>query len=171
MSRGLTYADLTAAEQLQYTMMVSHIHAMSTGGDEGRDHGPAQPHTRDATAVPTPTPRASRLRHVWAMVQGVYASGKRWWPRSRPQPSAHTSMAQLAHFIRIQAARRGFETFERASFPDFPPGLDPFPPRVTGARDPAAYAYPDALRHILVTFREASPAQRLDLLVAYAERL
>jgi hypothetical protein len=40
MSRGLTYADLTAAEQLQYTTIVSHIHAMSTGGDEGRDHGP-----------------------------------------------------------------------------------------------------------------------------------
>jgi cysteine desulfuration protein SufE len=77
----------------------------------------------------------------------------------------------LAHFIRIQAARRGFETFERASFPHFPTGLDPFPPRVTGERGTAEHAYPDALHHILVTFREASPTQRLELLVAYAETL
>src|SRR5437588_7935899 len=33
MSRGLTYADLTAAEQLQYTTIVRHLHALSTGGD------------------------------------------------------------------------------------------------------------------------------------------
>jgi cysteine desulfuration protein SufE len=34
-----------------------------------------------------------------------------------------------------------------------------------------AHAYPEALHHILVTFREAFPAQRLELLVAYAETL
>jgi cysteine desulfuration protein SufE len=171
MSRGLTYADLTAAEQLQYTTIVSHIHAMSTGGDDGRDHGPAHAHMSDATAMHTPTSPPSGPRHVWAVVQGVYAYGKRWWARSRPQTSVHTYMAQLAQFIRTQAARRGFETFERASFPHFPTGLDPFPPRVTGELDTPEYAYPDALHHILVTFREASPDQRLELLVAYAERL
>jgi len=105
------------------------------------------------------------------MVQGVYASGKRWFARSKPQPSTHTSMAQLAHFIRTQAARRGFVTFEPASFPHFPAGLDPFPPRVTGEPDTPEPAYPDALHHLLTTFREASPAQRLGLLVAYAELL
>jgi cysteine desulfuration protein SufE len=171
MSRGLTYADLTAAEQWQYTTIVSHIHALSTGGDEGSAQEPAHAHTREATTVHAPTFPASGLRHVWAAVQGVYAYGKRWFARSQPQPSAHTYRAQLAHFIRTQAARRGFETFERASFPDFPAGLDPFPPRVLGERDTAAHAYPDALHHLLVTFREASPAQRLDLLVAYAELL
>jgi cysteine desulfuration protein SufE len=171
MSRGLTYADLTAAEQWQYTTIVSHIHTMSTRDDEGSDHGPAHAHTRAVPALHTPTPSPSGPRHIWAMVQGVYAYGKRWFARSTPQPSAHTYRAQLAHFIRTQAARRGFATFEPASFPDFPAGLDPFPPRVTGERDTAEYAYPDALHDMLVTFREASPAQRLDLLVAYAELL
>lgn len=171
MSRGLTYADLTAAEQLQYTTIVRHIHAACPGGDEGSDPLRAPTHTRDATAVHTPTPPPSGPRHVWAAVQGVYASGKRWLARWRRQPSAPTDAVQLAHFIRIQAARRGFETFARASFPHFPAEIDPFPSRVTGERDAAEHVYPDALHHILATFREASPAQRLELLVAYAGTL
>ena len=169
MSRGLTYADLTAAEQVQYTTIVSHIHAASTADDHGSNPLPAHAHTSDATAVPTPPP--SGPRHVWAAVQRVSAYGKRWVARSRRQSSAPTDVAQLAHFIRTQAARRGFTTFERASFPRFPDGFDPFPPRVTGERDTAEHAYPDTLHHILATFREASPAQRLELLVAYAETL
>jgi cysteine desulfuration protein SufE len=171
MSRGLTYTDLNATEQLQYTTIVSHINAASTGGDDGRNPLPPHAHMSDATAMHTPTPPASGLRHVWAAVQGVYAYGKRWVARLRRQPSEPTYAAQLAHFIRIQATRRGFETFERTSFPHFPTGIDPFPPRVTGDLDTAAHAYPDALHHILTTFREASPTQHLELLVAYAETL
>jgi len=91
--------------------------------------------------------------------------------RWRRQPREPTDAAQLAHFIRIQAARRGFETFERASFPQFPAEIDPFPPRVTSEPDTAEHAYPDALHHILATFREASPTQCLELLVAYAGTL
>jgi cysteine desulfuration protein SufE len=34
-----------------------------------------------------------------------------------------------------------------------------------------AHAYPDALQHILTTFRDASPSQCLELLVAYAGTL
>ena len=99
MSRGLTYADLTAAEQLQYTMIVRHIHATSTGGGEGSDPLPAHAHTSAASAVHTPPPPPSGPRHVWAAVQGVYAYGKRWLAWSRRQPSAPTDVAQLAHFI------------------------------------------------------------------------
>jgi cysteine desulfuration protein SufE len=171
MSRGLTYADLNAAEQLQYTMIVSHLHAASTGGDDGRNPLPPHAHTSDATAVHTLAPPPSGPRHVWAAVQRVSAYGKRWVARLRRQPREPTDAAQLAHFIRIQAARRGFETFERASFPHFPAGIDPFPPCVTGERDTAEHAYPNALHHILATFREASPTQRLELLVAYAGTL
>jgi cysteine desulfuration protein SufE len=171
MSRGLTYADLTAAEQWQYTTIVRHIHATSAGSDEGRDPLPAHAPTSAASAMHTPPPAPSGPRHIWAAVQGVYAYGKRWLAWVRRQPSTPTDVAQLAHFIRTQAARRGFETFERASFPHFPAEIDPFPSRVTGERDAAAHAYPDALHHILATFREASPAQRLELLVAYAGTL
>ena len=169
MSRGLTYADLTAAEQVQYTTIVSHIHAASHADDHENHPLSAHAHRSDATAVPTPPP--SGARHVWTAVQRVYAYGKRWVARARRQSSAPTDGAQLAHFIRTQAARRGFTTFERASFPRFPDGIDPFPPRVVGERDMAEHAYPDSLHHILATFREASPAQRLELLVAYAETL
>jgi cysteine desulfuration protein SufE len=171
MSRGLTYADLTAAEQVQYTTLVSHIQAASTGGDEGSNPLPLHAHTREATAVPTPTPPPSGPRHLWTAVQRVAASGKRWVARLRRQSRAPTDTAQLAHFIRIQAARRGFETFERVSFPHFPAGIDPFPPCVTDERDMASHAYPDALHRILTTFREASPTQCLELLVAYADTL
>jgi cysteine desulfuration protein SufE len=169
MSRGLTYADLTAAEQVQYTTIVSQIQAASTGGDDRSNPRPPHAHRSDVTAVSTPPPAGARL--VWTAVQRVYASGKRWVTRARRQSSAPTDGAQLAHFIRIQATRRGFETFERASFPHFPVEIDPFPPRVTGEHGTAAPAYPDALHHILTTFREASPAQCLELLVAYAETL
>jgi cysteine desulfuration protein SufE len=171
MSRGLTYADLTAAEQGQYTTLVSRIQAARTGGDAGSNALPPHAHTRAATAVPTPAPPPSGPRHLWAAGQRVFAYGKRWVARLRRQSRAPTDAAQLAHFIRIQAARRGFETFERASFPHFPAGIDPLPPRVTDERDPAAHAYPDALHHILATFREASPTQCLELLVAYAGTL
>lgn len=171
MSRGLTYADLTVAEQVQYTTIVRHIHAARTGGDVGSAPRRTPTHTSAATAVHMPTPPLSEPRHVLATVQRVYADGKRWFARWRRQPSVPTDAAQLAHFIRIHAARRGFETFARASFPDFPAEIDPFPSRVTGERDAVEHAYPDALHHILATFRAASPAQRLELLVAYAGTL
>ena len=171
MARGLTYADLTAAEQMQYTALVSQLQAASRGGDDGTHPRPPHAHTRKAAAVHTPAPPLAGPRHVWAAVHRSFAYGKRWVALLRRQPRAPTDAAQLAHFIRIQAARRGFETFERASFPHFPAGIDPLPPRVTDERDPAAHAYPDALHHILATFREASPTQCLELLVAYAGTL
>jgi cysteine desulfuration protein SufE len=77
----------------------------------------------------------------------------------------------LTQFLRIQAARRGFATIERASFPHFPAGLDAFNTAAPVETDTVAHAYPDALHHILATFREASSAQCLELLVAYAETL
>jgi cysteine desulfuration protein SufE len=104
-------------------------------------------------------------------VKFVYAYGKWLLARYTRQPQENTLCAELAQFIRIQALNRGFDTFERDSFPHFPDGIDPFNHRATGNRDTAEHAYPDALHHIIATFREASPAQRLELLVAYAENL
>jgi cysteine desulfuration protein SufE len=169
MPRGLTYADLTAAEQVQYTTIVRHIQAAGTGKDAGTLPPPPHAPMHEASAGLTPAPPPAEPRQVWDWVQRVSASGQRWLARWRRQPP--TDAAQLAHFIRIQATRRGFESFERASFPHFPVEIDPFPPRVTGERGTAAPAYPDALHPILTTFREASPAQCLELLVAYAETL
>jgi cysteine desulfuration protein SufE len=77
----------------------------------------------------------------------------------------------LGQFLSTQAAQRGFDTVDRGSFPHFPAGLDPFHHGSPVERDSVAHAYPDALHHIIATFREASSAQRLELLVAYAETL
>jgi cysteine desulfuration protein SufE len=77
----------------------------------------------------------------------------------------------LAQFLRTQAARRGFETIERASFPHFPAGLEAFNTASPVERDTVVHAYPEALQDILVTFREASSARRLELLITYAGTL
>lgn len=86
-------------------------------------------------------------------------------------PVASDSVADVAQCRCTQATQRGFETVERASFPDFPAGLDPLNTGPSVEHDSVAHAYPDALQHILTTFREASSAQRLEQLVAYAETL
>jgi cysteine desulfuration protein SufE len=106
-----------------------------------------------------------------ASVQCIYEYGKRLVARYRRPPSKTTAVADLEQFLGTQAARRGFDTIERASFPHFPAGLDPLNTGSPVERDTVAYAYPDALHHILVTFREASSAQCLELLVAYAGTL
>ena len=89
MSRGLTYADLTAAEQVQYTTLVSQIQAASTGGDERSNLRPPHASTREATAVHTPAPPPSGPRHLWAAVQRVVANGKWWVARLRRHARVH----------------------------------------------------------------------------------
>ena len=125
MSRGLTYADLTVAEQGQYTTLVRQFQAASAEGTRGHPRGHHTP-PRLRRAPPTPAPPPAGPRQVWAR-QRVSASGQRWLARGRRQPPPPTDAAPLAHFICLQAARRGFETFERASFPQFPVEIDPFP--------------------------------------------
>jgi cysteine desulfuration protein SufE len=150
MSRGLKYDDLNAAEQSTYHEMVRRL---------------------NNPTVHTHTPRPVGQQRFLAAVQCVYAYGQRLVARYRRPPSETTSVADLAQFLRTQATRRGFETVERASFPHFPAGLDALNTGSPGERDTVAHAYPDALHHILATFREASAAQRLELLVAYAGTL
>ena len=86
------------------------------------------------------------------------------WTRQGPQPAVAWSI--LEQFIRMQAISRGFESFDRDSFPSFPAEAEPF-----AQTDEAERGYPDALHDIIETFRNADPAQRLQLLVAYAGRL
>lgn len=151
MSRGLKYEDLNASEQLTYKALLSQI-----------NHNPAL-HTQ------TSPPAGQRFLGAW--VKFAFAYGKRLFARYTRQPTENTRCVELEQFIRTQASSRGFDTFERDSFPHFPDGIDPFHSRVNGDRDTAEYAYPEALHHIITTFREASPARRLELLVAYAENL
>ena len=79
-------------------------------------------------------------------------------------------MADLAQFLRTQAARRGFGPLSGPKHLHTA-GLDALNTGSPGERDTVAHALPDALHHILATFREASSAQRLELLVAYAGAL
>ena len=171
MSRGPKYDDLTAAEQSTYQEIVRRLNQTRTGGDEWSDclQDPAQK-IQDPT-VHTHTPRPVGQRRFMASVQCIYEYGKRLVARYRRPSRETTAVADLEQFLSTQAARRGFDTVERASFPHFPAGLDPFNHGSPVERDTVAHAYPDALHHILATFREASSAQRLELLVAYAGTL
>jgi cysteine desulfuration protein SufE len=171
MSRGLKYDDLTAAEQRAYTELVRRIKQTSKGGEAWGDR--LQDHAKNipAPAVHTHTSRPGGPRRFVAAVQDIYAYGRRWVERYRRPPHKTTAVADLAQFLRTQAAQRGLDTVDRASFPHFPAGLDPFHHGSPIERDTVAHAYPDALHHIIATFREVSSAQCLELLVAYAETL
>jgi cysteine desulfuration protein SufE len=94
-----------------------------------------------------------------ASVKSVYAYGKSLFERDSLAPQDTQAWAELAQFIRTQAAHRGCETFDRDSFPNFPDGIEPF------------ISYPEALHDIIATFRDASPARCLEMLVTYAGTL
>jgi cysteine desulfuration protein SufE len=171
MSRGLKYEDLNVSEQLMYKELVSGIHHTRKEGEDGRDPLPDKAKNIPNPPWPTQTPRPWGQRLFVASVECIVDYGRRWVDRYRRRPRETTSCADLEQFIRTQALQRGFDTFDRASFPHFPDGLDPFHTGSTVDRDTVAHAYPDALHRIIVTFREASPAQRLEMLVAYAGTL
>ena len=171
MSRGLKYEDLNAAEQSTYQEIVRRLNQTRTGGAEWSDRLQDNAKKIHDPTVHPHTPRPVGQRLFMASVQYIYEYGKRLVARYRRPPRETASVADLAQFLRTQAARRGFDTIERASFPHFPAGLDAFNTGSPVERDTVAHAYPDALHHILATFREASSAQRLELLVAYAETL
>jgi cysteine desulfuration protein SufE len=171
MSSGLKYDDLTAAEQRTYHELVRRINQMSQGGEEWSNRQQDHAHNIHDPAVHTHTPPPARQRRFGAAVRCLYEYGKRVVERYRRPPRSATSIADLAQFLRTQAAQRGCDTIERASFPQFPAVLEAFNTASPIERDAVAPAYPDALHHILATFRAASSAQRLELLVAYAETL
>src|SRR5438132_8667012 len=129
MSRGLTYDDLNASEQCQYHTIVRHRHAHAKGGEAWRENLQETSSTRDAPALQTHTHTPSRPRNFLASVQCVYDYGKTLFERYRRQPRERQGVVDLVQFIRTQAAARGFDTFERASFPNFPAEIEPFPPR------------------------------------------
>jgi cysteine desulfuration protein SufE len=171
MSRGLKYEDLTAAEQSTYQELVSRINQTSKGGEAWSDHLQDHAHKIPAPAVHTHTPRPVGPRRFVALMQCIYEYGKRLVERYRRPSRETTAVADLEQFLHTQAAQRGFDTIDRASFPHCPAGLAPFQHGSPVERDTVAHTYPDALQHILATFREASSAQRLELLVAYAATL
>jgi hypothetical protein len=171
MSRGLKYEDLNAAEQSTYQEIVRRLNHTRTGGEEWSDRLQDNAKKIHEPTVHPHTPRPVGQRRFMASVQCIYEYGKRLVARYRRPPRETTAVADLEQFLSTQAARRGFDTIERASFPHFPAGLDAFSTGSPVERDTVAHAYPDALHHILATFREASSAQRLELLVAYAGTL
>jgi cysteine desulfuration protein SufE len=114
----------------------------------------------DETSLKAQTSTLSRRRNLWASVKSVYSYGKSLLDRHSLAPGEKKAWTELEQFIRTQASNRGCETFDRESFPNFPDGIEPF-----------IQGYPDALHDIIETFRDASPAQRLEMLMAYAETL
>ena len=167
MSRGLKYEDLNAAEQSTYQEIVRRLNHTRTGGEEWSDRlqGNAKK-IHEPTAHPH-TPRPVGQRRFMASVQCIYEYGKRLVARYRRPPRKTTAVADLAQFLNTQAARPGSRPFSGPVFPISLPVATRFTLVPPGQRDPVAHVYPDALYHILATFREVSPAQRLELLVAH----
>jgi hypothetical protein len=71
----------------------------------------------------------------------------------------------------MQAVNRGCEGFDRDSFPNFPAEAEPFAKSSSIETDKAEQGYPETLYGIIETFRDATPAQHLEMLMAYAGRL
>jgi len=162
MSRVLQYQDLNPAEQLQYKIMLSQGDFSTNANEDDREGEPS---------LETHPPALSGRRSFLASVQSIYSYGKSLFDREKPAPREKKFWAELEHFIRTQAAKRGCEAFDRDSFPNFPDELEPFSNPTMVDPDQAGPAYPEALHSIIATFREASTAQRLEMLVAYAGTL
>jgi cysteine desulfuration protein SufE len=95
----------------------------------------------------------------------------RLFQRVHLTPHAPTGGSTLEQFIRKQAAKRDCESFERDSFPNFPAEVEPFAKPSRGETDKVEPGYPEALHDIIATFRNAAPAQHLELLMTYVGRL
>lgn len=171
MSSGLKYQDLNHAEQLQYKKILSKVNFSRNGSEYCRENIKEKGQNIDETSLKTQTPTLSRRRNLLASVKSVYSYGKSLFDKYSLAPREKKLCAELEQFIRTQASNRGFETFDRESFPNFPNGIEPFINRSIVDPDKGGQGYPDALHYIIETFREASPAQRLEMLVAYAGTL
>jgi cysteine desulfuration protein SufE len=158
MSNALRYQDLSHTEQLEYERIVGQRLPSGKGTqcDEGTAHDKRQP---------------ARRHSFLASAKSLGAYVASFFQRDRLTPPAPTGSSTLEQFIRIQAANRGCEGFDRESFPNFPAEVEPFvkPSRIE--TDKAEPGYPEALYGIIKTFRDAAPAQHLELLMTYAGRL
>ncbi len=158
MSNTLRYQDLSDAERLAYERLVAQRQASgkSASCDGATTHD-----------EPQPAMRGSFLASAASL--GAYAAS--FFKRDRSAPTVPTGSSTLAQFIRMQAANRGCERFDRESFPDFPAEVEPFAKPSGMEAAPAEPGYPEALHDTIETFRHAAPAEHLGLLMAYAGRL
>ncbi len=158
MSNALRYQDLSHTEQLEYERIVGQ---RSSSGknlqcDGGTTHDKRPP---------------ARHRSFRASAKSLGAYVARFFQRDRLAPPVPTGSSTLEQFIRMQAANRGFANFDRESFPNFPAEVEPFATPSSIETDKTEPRYPEALYDIIETFRNAAPAQHLELLMAYAGRL
>lgn len=158
MSNTLKYKDLSHTEQLAYKRIV----------EQGQTSGKSTPYDGEATHDQS-QPARRRPFLASATSLGAYVVGL--FQRARLTPHATTGWSTLEQFIRMQAASRGCEGFERDSFPNFPAEAEPFAKSSSIEIDKTEQGYPEALHAIIETFRDATPAQHLEMLMTYAGRL
>ena len=158
MSNALKYQDLSHTERLEYERIVGQG---PSSGKSAQCYGDT---THDKNQPARRRPFLASAKSLGSYVASLFQ-------RARLTPHATTGWSTLEQFIRTQAANRGCESFDRDSFPNFPAEAEPFikPSRVE--TDKAEPGYPEALYDIIETFRDAAPAQHLELLMAYARRL
>ena len=158
MSDALKYQDLSHTEQVEYQRLVvleqSSEKSASCYGETTHDNS-------------QPTRRRSFLASAKSL--GSYVVSL--FQRTRLAPHATTGGSTLEQFIRVQAANRGCEGFDRDSFPNFPAEVEPFAKPSNIETDETEQGYPATLHVMIETFRNATAAQHLEMLMAYAGRL
>jgi cysteine desulfuration protein SufE len=158
MSNALKYQDLSPTEQLAYKRLVGQGQSSGerTSCDGETTHDKSQP---------------ARRRPFLASATSLGSYVASLFQRDRRTLHATTGWSALEQFIRMQAANRGCEGFDRDSFPNFPAEVEPFA-RPSGIEtDKAEQDYPEALHDIIEAFCDATPAQHLEMLMAYAGHL
>ena len=112
-----------------------------------------------------------QYRPFLSLAQSLGAYVSRLFHRPYVTPHSPTGWSTLEQFIRMQAVKRSCDSFDRDSFPNFPAGVEPVVKSSSGEMDKAEPGYPQALHNIIETFRNAAPAQHLELLMTYVGRL
>jgi cysteine desulfuration protein SufE len=151
MSNALKHQDLSHTEQLEYKRIV----------EQGQSDGDA---TYDNSQL---AQRRSFLNAAKSLSSAVVSL----FQGARPTSHAVTGWSTLEQYIRMQAVNRGCNGFDRDSFPNFPAEAGPFARLSSLETGKAETVYPEPLHNIIETFRAATPAQHLEMLMAYAGRL
>ena len=158
MSDALKYQDLSHTERLEYERIVGQ------GQSSGKSTQCYGEPTHDKSQPARRRPFLAAAKSLGSYVASLFQ-------RARLTPHATTGWSTLEQFIRMQATHRGCESFDRGSFPNFPAEVEPFAKPSSVETDKAEPGYPEALHDIIATFRDATPAQHLEMLLAYAGRL
>ncbi|MBM3226410.1 MAG: SufE family protein [Candidatus Tectomicrobia bacterium] len=163
MSTALTYSDLSSAEQTAYDIHLRQYLKASAAKEHLLADGTMQ--RADMAEAAMKRLKPPYLINLWAAMHVAYYT----WKISGITRRCAQAGAQLEAFMRTHAQQHDRTGCVRESFPEFPADIEPWPElAVEAATSPD---YPVALHHIIASFGNAAPDERLRLLLDYAQRM